>query len=134
MEFRMNKKIRKIYAVLFILLMLTEIYIAAFVTNFFVRAYLGDVFITLLICFFVQAIFKKRIKLLWVYVFIFSVVVEVCQYFDLVKLLGLENFKLVSVWFGRSFSFYDIICYGAGCIVFVAVDFALCRAIKSKEA
>lgn len=129
----MNKKIRKIYAVLFVLLVLTEVYIASFVTNFFVRAYLGDVFITLLICFFVQAIFKKRIKLLSVYVFAFSVVVEVCQYFDVVKLLGLENCKLVSVWFGRSFSFYDIICYAAGCLVFVAIDFLFSVAIKSKE-
>ena len=128
----MNTKIRKIYAVLFAAFVLTEIYIAAFVTNVFVRSYLGDVFITLLICFFVQAIFKKRIKLLSLYVFIFSVVVEICQYFDLVKLLGLEGCKFISVWFGRCFSFYDIICYAAGCIVFVAVDFALCRVITNK--
>ena len=45
----MYKKLRKIYAVVFVLLLLIEIYIAAFVTNVFVRSYLGDVFITLLI-------------------------------------------------------------------------------------
>ncbi len=119
----MNTKIRKIYALLFAALMLTEILIAAFVKGGFVRSYLGDVFITLLICFFVQALFKKRIKFLPLYVFIFSVIVEVCQYFDLVKLLGLENYRLISVWFGRSFSFYDIICYAVGCALFFAVDF-----------
>lgn len=128
----MNTKTRKIYAVLFAVLMLTEIFIAIFVKGGFVRAYLGDVFITLLICFFVQAIFKKRIKLLAVYVFIFSVAVEVCQYFDLVKLLGLDNCKFISVWFGRSFSFYDIICYAAGCIIFAFVDSLLRRALNQK--
>ena len=129
----MNTKTRKIYSVLFALLMLTEIFIALFVKGSFVRAYLGDVFITLLICFFVQAIFKKRIKLLSVYVFAFSVVVEVCQYFDLVKLLGLDGCKFISVWFGRSFSFYDIICYAAGCFIFAFVDFVLRRALTHKE-
>ena len=123
----MNTKTRKIYALLFAVLMLTEIFIAIFIKGGFVRAYLGDVFITLLICFFVQSIFKKRIRFLTVCVFAFSVVVEICQYFDLVKLLGLEDCRLVSVWFGRSFSFYDIICYAVGCLIFAFVDFALCR-------
>lgn len=129
----MNTKIRKIYALLFAALMLTEILIAAFVKGGFVRSYLGDVFITLLICFFVQALFKKRIKFLPLYVFIFSVIVEVCQYFDLVKLLGLENYRLISVWFGRSFSFYDIICYAVGCALFFAVDFFALKHLNKTE-
>ena len=129
----MNTKIRKIYALLFAALMLTEILIAAFVKGGFVRSYLGDVFITLLICFFVQALFKKRIKFLPLCVFIFSVIVEVCQYFDLVKLLGLENYRLVSVWFGRSFSFYDIICYAVGCALFFAVDFFALKHLNKTE-
>lgn len=129
----MNTKIRKIYALLFAALMLTEILIAAFVKGGFVRSYLGDVFITLLICFFVQALFKKRIRFLPLYVFIFSVIVEVCQYFDLVKLLGLENYRLISVWFGRSFSFYDIICYAVGCALFFAVDIFVLKHFKKTE-
>lgn len=129
----MNTKIRKIYVLLFAALMLTEILIAAFVKGGFVRSYLGDVFITLLICFFVQALFKKRIKFLPLYVFVFSVIVEVCQYFDLVKLLGLENYRLISVWFGRSFSFYDIICYAVGCALFFAVDFFALKHLNKTE-
>ena len=129
----MNTKTRKIYAVLFALLMLTEIFIALFVKGSFVRAYLGDVFITLLICFFVQAIFKKRIKLLSVYGFAFSVVVEVFQYFDLVKLLGLDGCKFISVWFGRCYSFYDVICYAVGCLIFVVVDFLFLKRFEKSK-
>jgi len=118
----MSKKIRKIYAVLFAVLTLTEIYIALFVTNTFVRSYLGDVFITLLICFFVQAIFSKRIKFLPLYVFIFSVAVEIGQYFDVVKLLGLADNMLLSTVLGRTFSVLDLICYGIGCLAFWGME------------
>ena len=121
------------YAVLFVLLMLIEIYIAAFVTNVFVRSYLGDVFITLLICFFVQAVIPKKINFLSILVFLFALVVEIGQYFDVVKLLGLDDYKLISVWFGRCYSFYDVICYAVGCLIFVVVDFLLLKRLgKSK--
>ena len=126
----MSKKIRIIYAVMFGVLMLTEIYIAAFVTQVFVRSYLGDVFITLLICCFFAAVIPKKIPFLSLFVFIFSVMVEISQYFDLVKLLGLENCKIISVWFGRSFSYYDIVCYAAGCALFFVIDRIMNRFIK----
>ena len=129
----MKRKIRIIYAVLFVLLMLIEIYIAAFVTNVFVRSHLGDVFITLLICFFVQAVIPKKINFLSIWVFLFALAVEIGQYFDVVKLLGLDDYKLISVWFGRCYSFYDVICYAVGCLIFVVVDFLLLKRLgKSK--
>ena len=129
----MKRKIRIIYAVLFVLLMLIEIYIAAFVTNVFVRSYLGDVFITLLICFFVQAVIPKKISLLPIWVFLFALAVEIGQYFDVVKLLGLDDYKLISVWFGRCYSFYDVICYAVGCLIFVVVDFLLLKRFKKSK-
>lgn len=129
----MKRKIRIFYAFLFAVLMLTEIYIAAFVTNVFVRSYLGDVFITLLICFFIQAVIPKKITLLPIWVFLFALAVEIGQYFDVVKLLGLENYKLISVWFGRSFSFYDIICYGVGCLIFAVVNFFILRRLEKSK-
>lgn len=126
----MSKKIRLIYAVMFGALMLTEICIAAFVTGGFVRSYLGDVFITLLICSFLAAVVPKKIPFLSLFVFIFSVMVEIAQYFDVVKLLGLADCKFISVWFGRSFSYYDIVCYAIGCAVFFVIDRILNRFIK----
>lgn len=129
----MKRKIRIIYAVLFVLLMLIEIYIAAFVTNVFVRSYLGDVFITLLICFFVQAVIPKKINFLSIWVFLFALAVEIGQYFDVVKLLGLDDYKLISVWFGRCYSFYDVICYAVGCLIFVVVDFLFLKRFEKSK-
>ena len=129
----MKRKIRIIYAVLFVLLMLIDIYIAAFVTNVFVRSYLGDVFITLLICFFVQAVIPKKINFLSIWVFLFALAVEIGQYFDVVKLLGLDDYKLISVWFGRCYSFYDVICYAVGCLIFVVVDFLFLKRFEKSK-
>ncbi|MBQ3088381.1 MAG: DUF2809 domain-containing protein [Clostridia bacterium] len=126
----MSKKIRIIYAVMFGALMLTELYIAAFATNVFVRSYLGDVFITMLICCLLSAVVPKKIPFLPIFVFIFSAIVEIAQYFDVVKLLGLADCEFVSVWFGRSFSYYDIICYAVGCALFFVIDRIMLRFLK----
>ena len=106
------------YALLFAILLATEIVIALFVRDAFVRPYVGDALVTVLICCFLRIFFPKGIKPLPVYVFCFAVFVEILQYFDVVKLIGMENDPLVSALLGRTFSVADIVCYAAGCIVF----------------
>jgi|GEM_PF-1362870 len=114
------------YILAFIVLLLAEIYIGLFVRDRFIRPYFGDVLVTALLCCLVRAVYPKGLRLLPVYVFAFSVVVEVTQYFDLVKLLGWENNAFISTLMGRSFSWKDILCYAVGCAAFWAVE-ALCR-------
>ena len=119
------------YILAFLALLLVEIYIGLFVRDRFIRPYLGDVLVTALLCCLLRAVYPKGVRLLPVYVFAFSVVVEVTQYFDLVKLLGWEHNAFLSVIMGRSFSWKDIVCYAAGCAAFWAVEMAvaalLCR-------
>lgn len=112
------KKLRLTYAVFFIILFLTEILIALFVHDSFVRPYIGDVLVTVLICCFLKIFIPEGVRALPVLVFIFASLVEAAQYFDIVKLLGLEGNTLISTVIGRTFSFGDIICYGVGCAVF----------------
>ena len=88
----------------------------------FVRPYLGDVLVTVLICSFLRIIWPKGIRLLSVYVFLFAAAVEIGQYFDMVKLLGLEGNAFLSVLMGRSFSWIDLICYAVGCIIFYCIN------------
>lgn len=114
------------YVVATIALLSMEIYIGLFVRDRFVRPYVGDVLVTALLCCLVRAVYPKGLRLLPVYVFAFSVVVEVTQYFDLVKLLGWENNALISTLMGRSCSWKDILCYAVGCAAFWAVE-SLCR-------
>ena len=116
------KKRRIIYALLFLTVLLSEILIALFVNDNFVRPYVGDMLVTVLICSFFRVFIPKGVKLLPVYVFLFASAVEVCQYFDIVKLFGLEGNRFISVLLGRTFSLADILCYAAGCLVFFGLE------------
>lgn len=118
----MYRKSRLIYTGLFLLLLLAEVFIALFVHDAFVRPYFGDVLVTVLLCAFCRIFFPKGIRLLPLYVFLFAVAVEVSQYYHLAELLGLSDNPFFATLMGTSFSWYDIVCYGAGCIAFVAVE------------
>ena len=119
------KKLRIIYAVLFGIILLTEILIALFVHDGFVRPYIGDVLVTTLLCCFCRIIIPKRVRALPLCVFVFATIVELAQYFDVVKLFGMENNRFISVVIGRTFSACDLICYAVGCVAFFAIDKAV---------
>ena len=119
----MLKKPRLIYALLFLALLITEVLIALYVNDSFIRPFFGDVLVTVLLCCFCRFLIPRKIPALPVYVFLFATVVEISQYFDLVKLLGLENNRFLSVLMGRTFSALDILCYAVGCGLFFLLEF-----------
>lgn len=121
----MLKKLRISYFLLFLILLATEILIALFVHDRFVRPYIGDVLVTILICSFVRIFFPAKLSWLTVYVFLFATLVEIGQYFHFVKLLGLDRSIFFSTLLGTSFSFYDLICYAVGCVIFFGIDYIL---------
>ena len=111
--------------------MATEFVIALFVNDAFVRPYVGDMLVTLLLCCLCRVIIPDKVRLLPVYVFIFAAGVEIGQYFDLVALLGLEDSRILSIALGRTFSWLDLGCYAVGCAAAyfldrLAVDSAYC--------
>lgn len=124
------KKSKLIYAGLFFVVFILEVLIALFVNDSFIRPFGGDILVTVLLCLFVRAFFPVKTKLLPVYVFLFAVAVEICQYFDVVKLLGFENNVFISTIVGRSYSFIDIICYGVGCVAFFIIEQIFIKKMK----
>jgi len=116
---------RLIYGLLFLALLATEVCIALFAHDDFVRPYLGDVLVTVLICAFLRIFVPDKIKLLPVYVFLFAVLVELGQYFGLVAIVGLGDSRFFSVLMGTTFSVYDLICYGVGCALFWGISHLL---------
>ena len=120
-------KLRLGYAAAFAAILLIEIVIALYVRDDFIRPYGGDILIAVLICCFVRIFFPTGVRLLPVWVFLFSAAVEIAQYFDYVTLLGLGHIEFFRVWMGTSFSFLDILCYLAGCVLFVPFDLLVHR-------
>lgn len=113
---KLNPRIR--YALCFVIILITEVLIALFVRDSFIRPYGGDILVTVLICCFVRIFSPKGIRLLPLWVFLFALAVEVAQYLDFVSLLGLGNIAFFRILLGTSFSFIDIICYAVGCVLF----------------
>lgn len=116
------KNKRLIYATIFCVLMIMEICIALFVHDVFVRPYVGDMLVTLLLCCMARVVFPEKMRLLPLFVFLFAACVEVGQYFDLVALLGLEDNRFISIALGRTFSLMDIVCYAVGCVAAFGLD------------
>ncbi len=127
------KKTRIIYALLFLGLFICEVLIALFVRDKFIRPYIGDMLVTVLIAAFLRIIIPKGVKLLTLYVFIFSALVEAAQYFDVVGLLGLGSSRILSTLIGRTFSLADIVCYAAGCLLFFGIEKIICRKVALAE-
>ena len=113
---------RLLYLLIFCGLLATEIVIALFVNDAFVRPYVGDMLVTSLLCYLCRVIVPNNVRLLPVYVFMFAAAVEIGQYFDLVALLGLENNRILSIALGRTFSWLDIGCYAVGCAAAFGLD------------
>jgi len=110
----MKKQIK--YMMAFIVLSLIEVIIALFVHDRFIRPYIGDVLVVVVIYCFVRIFINDRNKLLPIYIFLFAVVVEFLQFLNIIGILGLDGNTLARVVIGTSFDWKDIICYAVGCI------------------
>ena len=112
------------YFLLTIGLFMVEVLIATtFKDLFFVRAYLGDVIVVMLLYTLILSFFKieNRTKVI-IGIFIFSVIVEVLQYFKIADLLHLKAGSIAAIVVGNSFSWIDILCYGVGCIILYLME------------
>ncbi len=124
----MRIEISVLHLICFILLFLTEVYIAIFVKDSFVRPYLGDVLVVILLYCLIRSLLLVDDRKLIIGVFIFACFVEFTQYIHLIRILGLEHSRIMSAIMGTSFAWNDILCYLAGCaIVYVAATIKRCK-------
>ena len=116
------KRKRMFYALLTIIFLLIEILIALFVRDRFIRPYVGDMLVVVVIYTFLRIWIQNKIKLLPLYVFLFAAGVEVLQYFEIVKILGVEDNTFLRILIGSTFDMKDIFCYGVGCFGIFLVE------------
>lgn len=116
------KKNRLIYLGIFVLLFICELLIARFYFSDFVRSYLGDVLVVILLWSLVRIFVPEKIRLLPLWVFIFASLIETGQYFNYTELLGVSEYPLLCTLMGTSFAWGDILSYLAGCILCGAVE------------
>lgn len=108
-------KKRLFYLLCFIVILAIEIIIGMYVRDAFIRPYVGDALVVVLIYCFVRIFIPRGLPWLPVYVFAFACFIEILQYFRLVDLLGVTN-PVARIILGSTFDIKDIISYAAGCV------------------
>ena len=109
------------YIIASVVLLSVELVIGLFVHDTFVRPYIGDVLVTVLLCCLGRIVFLYW-RFLPLAVLIFSVSVELLQLAELDELLGIQG-SVFGIIIGSTFDIADIICYTVGCVLFFAVEY-----------
>ena len=126
-------KTRWIYGTAAAVLFLAEILIALYVRDAFLRPYGGDILVTLLLCCFLRAVFRRRIPQLPLWVLLFAFAVEFAQALGVTSLIP-EGWTVLRIAVGNSFSVWDLVCYAVGCLLFAGAEgLAAVRKIRKFE-
>lgn len=124
-------KKRLFYFLAFILLLAVEIFIALFVHDRFVRPYIGDVLVVIVLYFLIRIFLPEGCGWLPGILFLFATGVEILQYFRLVERLGLSDSRLMRAVLGSVYDFRDILCYGVGCVLLQIGQWSFSRIFRN---
>ncbi len=102
------------YLIACILLFLIELAIALFVRDGFVRTFVGDVLVVILIYCFLRLLVRWSVLKTIIVVLLFAYTIEVLQLFGLVKVLGLQGFQIARIVLGTTFEWTDFVAYTLG--------------------
>lgn len=117
MKFRFNRW----YFLLAVLLFVTEVLIAAYLRDDFIRPYAGDFLVVILIYCFVRSFIQAPAVPVALAVLAFSYLVEGLQYLNMVEHLGLGHSRIANIVLGNYFTWADILAYtlGTGFVILV---------------
>lgn len=112
----------KTYFVLTIFLFTIEVLIALFVRDRFVRPFVGDVLVVILIYCFIRSFIRLPVPAVAMFVLAFSFTIEFLQYVHIVEKLGLEKSSIARTVIGTSFEWTDLVAYVLGIVVVMAAE------------
>jgi hypothetical protein len=105
-----------------ILIFFIEVLIALFVNDSFIRPYLGDVLVVILMYCFLKSFLQLPVLTVAIFVLIFSFAIEFLQFLNIVEKLRLEQSKIARTVIGTSFSWIDLLTYIAGIAIVIVVE------------
>ncbi len=108
----------------FLIILLVEVSIAMFVNDAFIRPFIGDILVVVLLYFFVRTLVNAGKMLVITSVLLFAYLVELGQYFNLVSLLGLQDNGLARIVVGSTFDFFDLLAYTIGALILIPSYFS----------
>lgn len=123
------------YFLVFLGIFVVEVLIAMFVHDDFVRPYLGDLLVVILIYAFARAFFEISVKAAAIGTLLFSFLVEFLQFLQIVDRLGLRGNKIARIVIGTSFSWEDLLMYVLGILSVLLAEkwFSVNHAIEKSK-
>lgn len=115
-------RFRKNYFFLTLLLFAIEIGIAIYINDAFVRPYLGDFLVVMLLYCFFRSFLNTSVTATAFGVLIFAYAIEAGQYFNIVTRLGLEHHHILRIAIGSSFEWADVLVYTLGTATIVGIE------------
>jgi hypothetical protein len=110
------------YFIVGIALLLIEVLIALYIHDAFIRPYIGDFLVVILLYCLLRSFLKASVMRTIISVLLFAFAVELLQYFHFITLIGLQRSKLARVIMGTSFSWNDLIMYSSGALFVILVE------------
>lgn len=127
-----RRKQRIKYLIASVVLVLIEVLIAIYVHDTFIRPYIGDMLVVIVLYCVARVMILDKCKLLPLWIFVFAVVVEGLQYFNILQVLGVEDNTFLRILLGATFDWKDIACYGMGCLLLGIYEWFIRRNRKEK--
>lgn len=118
MKFRFSAK----NFVVFLLVFLIEVLIALFVNDKIIRPYGGDLLVVIMIYYFAKSFIQTKSSYICLGTLLFAYAVEIAQYFELVKILGVQDNRFLVIVLGSSFSWGDMLAYTIGVLICYTID------------
>ena len=110
------------YFLFALILFLVEVFIALYVHDGFVRPYVGDYLVVMLIYCAARTFIKISTVKLAIAVLLFSYLIEVLQFFNIVDRLGLSGNKLAKTVIGYGFEWIDLLAYTLGIVTVLILE------------
>ncbi|MUP46476.1 DUF2809 domain-containing protein [Gramella sp. BOM4] len=127
MNLKLKRNTRKNYLAGFLILFVIEILIAIYVQDDFIRPYLGDFLVVILIYCFLMGISRMSVMKALISVLLFSFIIEFFQLINIVKVLEYQLPELFFIILGSSFSVWDLLAYSLGLFTCFLLEFAQSR-------
>ncbi|GAB3931460.1 ribosomal maturation YjgA family protein [Mucilaginibacter myungsuensis] len=110
------------YFLLAVLLFLTEVGIAVFFNDAFIRPLFGDYLVVMLVYMAIKSFVNKPPVITAIGTLLFAYAIEAAQYFGLVYKIGLGGYPLACTLIGTTFSWSDMLAYTLGVITIIIIE------------
>ncbi len=115
-------QVNQIYLLFTITLFILEILIAIFVHDRFIRPFFGDFLVVIFMFYFFKSFTKlSDWNIAWISLSI-SYLVEIFQYFHILRFLGFSHNKIAIIIAGNSFAWEDMVAYTLGILAVLCFE------------